>query len=88
MPLLPEQFAALDSLLLGLAPGENPVPVIRAEMPGLYVSRCTADDMRDETPFRSVGNFHIYLLGSADGHCWHLTKDAESASGVVVAARS
>ncbi len=87
MPLLPEHFTALDSLLLGLAPGENPVPAIRAQFPGLYVSRCSADDMREETPFRSVGNFHLYLLGSADQHCWHLTNDAESASGVVVAVR-
>jgi hypothetical protein len=86
MPLLPEQLTALDSLLLGLAPGQNPVPTIRSEMPSLQVLRCSADDMRDETPFRSVGSFHLYLLASAD-HCLHLTNDAECANGVVIAAR-
>ena len=87
MALLDEDFVKLDAVLLALPEGENPLAAVRAAFPDLRVTRCSADDMREETPFRSSGHFNVFLLGNAD-HCWHMTKDPACAGGLVIAARS
>jgi hypothetical protein len=86
MSLSTEQLSQLADLVLAAAPGDNPVPSIRAAFPGLAVSRCDASDMRDEAPFRRLGDYDVFLMNTSQ-HCWHLTDDPQSAGGIVLAKR-
>jgi hypothetical protein len=82
-----EQVENLAGMLVALPSGENPVPAVRAGFPELSVSRCSADDMRDETPFRRVGDYDVYLVDTSN-HCWRIIDEPATATGVILAARS
>lgn len=82
-----DQVESLASVLMALPSGENPVPAVRAGFPELAVSRCSADDMRDETPFRRVGDFDVFLVDTSS-HCWRIIDEPATATGVILALRS
>lgn len=85
MALAPEQVDAIVGILNSTAAGANPVPAIRAALPGLTVSRCDALDMRGEAVFQKLAGHQLFLVDTRD-HCWRIVTDPAQASGVVVAA--
>jgi hypothetical protein len=85
MTLSPEQLSGLERLLLAVDAGANPLPQIRAGFPGISVSRCDADDMRGESPYRHSGGYDLFLVDTSN-HCWRIVDDPLAASGVVIAA--
>ncbi|MDA8328458.1 MAG: HCV capsid domain containing protein [Betaproteobacteria bacterium] len=84
MSILPEQLESLSTLLVTLSKGENPVPVVREQFPGLAVSRCSEEDMRDENPFLRAGNHDVFLVDTSN-HCWRIVDELAAASGVILA---
>lgn len=87
MALSSEQLNGLENLLLSAAAGANPLPQIRAGFPGISVTRCDAEDMRGELPYRHSGGYDLFLVDTSS-HCWRIIDDPQVASGVVIAARS
>jgi hypothetical protein len=84
MALTPQQLDGIGQLLVSLAPDINPLPALRASLPGLAVSRCDASDMRGETAFRLAGAYQVFLVDTAS-HCWRMVDNPDHASGVVIA---
>ena len=60
---------------------------LRSRYPGISFSCCDAADMSGEDPYRSYGNFDLYLVDGS-GHCWRLTDDPIEATGVILAERA
>lgn len=85
MALAPEQLRGVESLLQASATGINPLPQIRAGFPGLLVTRCDAEDMRGEAPYRRSGGYDLFLVDTSN-HCWRVIDDPQAASGLVIAA--
>lgn len=86
MTISADQVECLASVLVAVPAGENPVPRVRASFPELAVSRCDAADMRDETPFRRVGDFDVFLVDTSS-HCWRIIDEPATATGLILAAR-
>lgn len=86
MSLSTQQLDIVASVLTTTAPGGNPLPDLRRELAGIPVTRCDAEDMRGETPYRSLSAFDLFLV-DASNHCWRLVSDPDEASGFIVAAR-
>lgn len=84
MALSSEQLSVIEHLLLTLDAGVNPLPRIRAEFPGLPVTRCDVDDMRGEVAYRRSGRYHLFLVDTGS-HCWRIIDDPQTAGGVVIA---
>jgi len=80
-----EQFKHIASVLVALPSGENPVPAVRASFPQLAVSRCAADEMRDETPFCHAGEFDVFLVDTSK-ICWRIINEPAAATGLILAA--
>jgi hypothetical protein len=78
-----EQLQRVASVLAAAA-GGNPVAAIRSVLPGFAVSLCEAEDLRDETAFREVAGYGVYLVDTAS-HCWRIVDDPVSAGGVLIA---
>ncbi|MFZ3035990.1 MAG: hypothetical protein WA112_01740 [Rugosibacter sp.] len=87
MSLSAQQVEIAVSVLSAIEPGENPLPVLRQELEGVSVSRCDAEDMNGEIPYRRLPAFDMFLVDAAS-HCWRLVADPMEASGVIVSARS
>lgn len=87
MAISADQVERLATLLVAVPAGNNPVPAVRAGFPELTVLRCDAADMRDETPFRRVGGFDVFLVDTSS-HCWRIIDEPATATGVILAARS
>ena len=85
MALSREQLDQVGAQLQRAAPGDNPLPGLRAAFPGLVFSRCDASDMSGETPALRAGSYDLFLVDNSD-HCWRITADPHSAGGVVIAA--
>ena len=85
MALTSAQVQGIESLLLASASGINPLPQIRAGFPGLQATRCDADDMRGESPYRRSGGYDLFLVDTSN-HCWKIVDDPQLAGGVVIAA--
>ena len=62
MALAEADLELLQSVLRESADGIDVVRSIRSGLPELRVTRCDAADMRDETPFSSVGRFDVFLV--------------------------
>ena len=65
--------------------GDECVAVLRKQWPALRFVACSEDDIPARLPpaFEATG-FNLYLVGSGD-HCLALTRDLDSAIGIVVA---
>jgi hypothetical protein len=86
MPLSAEDLVEIDALL-GAAPSATALlGTLRQRFPRVTVTRCDAADVELEVPFRAGPHAVLYLLDSAN-HCWRLTEDFASASGLVVVPR-
>lgn len=57
---------------------------LRAQFPGLSFTVCADDDIIAARPVVEREGFNLYLVDGGS-HCLSLTRDAASASGVVVA---
>lgn len=82
-----EDLARIDGLLATPPAEANPLADFRARFPGLSLTRCDAQDMSGEVPFRAYPKFDLYLVDGRD-HCWRITDDPGAATGIVVAARN
>ena len=87
MGLTAQQLDQVCGLLAALAPGVNPLPLLRGQIANLACTRCDADDMRGEAPYRRLPHFDLFLVDAAS-HCWQLVDEPRLASGVIVAARA
>ncbi|MDP3842233.1 MAG: HCV capsid domain containing protein [Oxalobacteraceae bacterium] len=87
MALSPEQLSGLERLLLTAEADASPLPQIRAGFPGMTVTRCDADDMRGESPYRRSGAYDLFLVDTSN-QCWRIIDDPQVASGVVIAAHT
>lgn len=77
------QPADLDILHDLLVAGRSDGPALRAALPQLSVTRCDASDL-DDAPYRRYAGFDLHLVDGA-GHCWQLTRDPATATGIVLA---
>lgn len=84
MTLAPAQVSQFDAALATAAANSQTLAALRQLAPGLMVTRCDAIDMRDETPFRVYEKCSLYLVDGRD-HCWKITQDPASATGVALA---
>ena len=87
MTISREQFENIAGMLVKLPNGENPLPAVRASFPELTVTRCDADDMRDETPFCRAGDFDVFLVNTSN-LCWKIINEPDAATGLILAARN
>jgi len=86
MALTESDFTQIEKLLATVEEGRNPLSDFRRRFPDLSLTRCDASDMSGEEPFREYPKFNLYLVDGRD-HCWHITGDPATATGIVVAER-
>ena len=79
MALSPDQLSGLLRLLSAAEAG--------AALPGITVTRCDAEDMRGELPYRRSGGYDLFLVDTAS-HCWRIVDDLQAAGGIVLAAHA
>ncbi len=63
---------------------ESAVIELRAAFPELHFTYCQDDDISSAEPVRESERFNVYLVDGR-GHCLCFTRDAEAATGVVLA---
>lgn len=62
--------------------------LLRERFPALHFTECSEDDVSPRyQPALSIDSHHLYLVSGASGHCLELTNNAETATGILVAAR-
>lgn len=86
MSLTATEVSQLESLLAASDGGAQLVQQFRERFPGRSLTRCDESDMGAEEPFRRFDALDLYLVDGRD-HCWHITGDPQTATGVVVARR-
>jgi len=59
----------------------------RRRFPGRTLTRCDVLDMGTEAPYRQFAACNLYLVDGRE-HCWHITDDPATATGIVVARRA
>ncbi len=84
MALSSDDLAEIDALLAAPGAGDGALADLRRRFPGLSLTRCDASDVDQEEPFRAYPRFNLYLVDGA-AHCWRLTADPASATGLLVA---
>lgn len=63
--------------------------LLRGQFPDLHFTFCSEDDVSPRiSPVAEAGDYLIYLVSGASGHCLAFTPDLDAATGVVVATRS
>lgn len=86
MALSLDQLSSIECLLMAAEAGVSPLPQIRAGFPEITVTRCDAEDMRGELPYRRSGGYDLFLVDTGH-HCWRIINEPQAAGGVVIAAR-
>lgn len=86
MALAAHELAEIEETLAAPDVTTHVLSALRQRFPHLAWIRCDASDVT-ETPFRSVGEFDLHLLDSAD-HCAGITDDPARATGIVLARRA
>ena len=84
MAISTDQFEQIAGVLAH--GGENPLAAVRARFPEVKLTRCDAEDMRDETPFFRAGDFDIFLVDTSNT-CWKIIDEFAAATGLILAAR-
>lgn len=80
-----ELLAAAAAMVGGAGSGDEGVAALRAQWPNLRFVACSEDDIPARlAPAFEADGFNLYLVGGGE-HCLALTRDLESAIGVVVA---
>lgn len=85
MALCAAELAEIETLLGAPNDPGQAVAGLRRRFPKLTITQCDPSDVDLETPFREWPRFSIYLVNSTN-HCWRLTSDASSATGLVIVA--
>lgn len=86
MALAASELTEIEQTLVAPDAAAQVYATLRQKFPHLAWIRCDASDVT-ETPFRSVGEFDLHLLNSAD-HCAEITDDPARATGIVLAKRA
>ncbi len=86
MALAAGELVEIEQALAAADAASSAYGALRRKFPHLAWIRCDASDVT-ETPFRSIGEFDLHLLDSAD-HCAEITNDPARATGVVLAKRA
>ena len=64
------------------------VATLRQRFPALHFSECSEDDVSPlYQPALSIDGYALYLISGSSGHCLALTNTAESATGILIAAK-
>jgi hypothetical protein len=84
MTIAPAQVTEIDTALASANADAQSVASLRRLAPGLMVTRVDALDMREETPFRVYEKVSLFLIDGRD-HCWKITQDPASATGLALA---
>jgi len=87
MAMTQDDLARIEALLANARQEEQPLADFRQRFPGVSLTRCDAQDMSGEAAYREFPQFNLYLVDGRD-HCWHITDDPNTATGIVVAARN
>lgn len=82
----PAALQAALALVDGAATVRAGAALLRQQLAPLKVVVVDAFDMRGETPLAS-GERVLVWAGASDGHCWQVTSDLASASGLFLAAK-
>ena len=62
---------------------------LRSRFPDIHFTECSADDVNARfDPVFEVGQYELYLISGASGHCLEVTADFNGATGIIVAAKS
>ena len=62
------------------------ISAIRAQFPDLHFTVCSEDDVSPNyTPVLDAGDWQLYYIAGASGHCLSLTNDPEIATGILLA---
>jgi hypothetical protein len=84
MEITREQFEHIAGMLE--QGGENPLAAVRARFPEVKLTRCDAEDMRDETPYHSAGSFDVFLVDARNA-CWKIIDEFTDVTALVISAR-
>jgi len=87
MPFTAQELDEIESLVCRAQGGSELLVAFRSRFPGRSLTHCDAADMSEEAPFRRLVNADLYLVDGRQ-HCWQITTDPASATGVVFAMRS
>ena len=61
---------------------------LRQRFPDLHFSECSEDDVSPRyRPAFSVAGYDLFFITGATGHCLELTNIAETATGILIAAK-
>jgi len=62
------------------------IATIRAQFPDLHFTVCSEDDVSPNyNPAVDAGDWQLYYITGASGHCLALTNHAEMATGILLA---
>lgn len=76
---------AIAARVAAAGTSETTLSELRQTYPDMHFTYCMDDDIQSEIePFLSRPGFNIYLVDGRD-HCLKLTKNAEQATGLVLA---
>lgn len=83
--MTPETLNAIcDAVAVDAAPA-----ALRSQFPGVHFTFCSEDDITSRCPaVGEAGDYILYLVTGASGHCLSLTNDMAAATGLVVASKS
>lgn len=83
--MTPDTLNAIQSALATDAMPE----ALRSSFPGVHFTFCSEDDITSRCPaVGEAGDYLLYLVTGASGHCLSLTNDMAAATGLVVASKS
>jgi hypothetical protein len=84
MPFTDIEIQELEALFVAGRDDAQTVADYRRRFPGRTLTRCEESDMGPEEPFRQWAALNLYLVDGRN-HCWRITRDPGTATGVVLA---
>ena len=66
--------------------GENPLLAVRERFPEVKMTRCDAEDMREEKPYRRAGGYDVFLVDTRNA-CWKIIDEFTAATALVISVR-